>query len=97
MADISTSRPQTWLVVGASRGIGREFCRQLHVLGHQVIGTVRDPTAEIGEGNAGVVKLVCDISSEDSINVRKGELRQILHNLCQTLVRQLTSFNCRSS
>ncbi len=36
--------PQTWLIVGATRGIGLEFVTQLLVLGHTVIATARSPT-----------------------------------------------------
>ncbi len=35
--------PSTWLIVGASRGIGLEFVRQLLDEGHQVIAAVRNP------------------------------------------------------
>ncbi len=35
--------PQTWLIVGASRGIGLEFVSQLLALGHTVIATARAP------------------------------------------------------
>ncbi|KAH3025999.1 hypothetical protein KXW60_008738 [Aspergillus fumigatus] len=34
---------QTWLIVGASRGIGLEFVRQLLTSGHRVIATARGP------------------------------------------------------
>lgn len=34
----------TWLVTGASRGIGLEMARQLHARGDHVIATVRDPS-----------------------------------------------------
>ncbi|PVH82780.1 NAD(P)-binding protein [Cadophora sp. DSE1049] len=36
--------PQTWLIVGATRGIGLEFTTQLLSLGHTVIATARPPT-----------------------------------------------------
>ncbi|KAH7384937.1 short-chain dehydrogenase [Cadophora sp. MPI-SDFR-AT-0126] len=36
--------PQTWLIVGATRGIGLEFTSQLLSLGHTVIATARSPT-----------------------------------------------------
>jgi len=38
------SRPKTYLVIGASRGIGLEFTRQLLTQQHQVIAVVRDPS-----------------------------------------------------
>nr|OQO16632.1 hypothetical protein B0A51_14789 [Rachicladosporium sp. CCFEE 5018] len=34
---------KTWIIVGASRGIGREFVRQAHERGDRVIATVRKP------------------------------------------------------
>lgn len=37
-------RPRTYLIVGASRGIGLEFTKQLLQRGHQVIAVVRDPS-----------------------------------------------------
>jgi NAD(P)-dependent dehydrogenase (short-subunit alcohol dehydrogenase family) len=36
--------PQTWLIVGASRGIGLEFVSQLLARGHTVIATARAPS-----------------------------------------------------
>ncbi|RFU34694.1 hypothetical protein B7463_g1618, partial [Scytalidium lignicola] len=61
---------QTWLIVGASRGIGLELCRQLVARGHRVIGTVRNPEAPWNVGDASLQKarkLVCNVSSKDSI------------------------------
>ncbi|KAI6713237.1 hypothetical protein JHW43_004217 [Diplocarpon mali] len=47
MSSSSSSRPQTWLVVGASRGIGLEFTAQLLALGHTVIATARSPALSL--------------------------------------------------
>ena len=67
----------TWLVVGASRGIGLEFVRQLLASGQQVIATVRDPgkAAELwnlaGTAAMGALRfLLCDVASDDLSSVR---------------------------
>ena len=67
---------QTYLIVGASRGIGLEFVRQLRARGDQVIATVRDPAKASGlwalaaVAPRGACRLVlCDVSSEESVVV----------------------------
>jgi NAD(P)-dependent dehydrogenase (short-subunit alcohol dehydrogenase family) len=64
---------KTWLIVGASRGIGLEFVRQIAANGHRVIATVRNPNPDIdalSQSAPGQVKvLTCDVSREESINV----------------------------
>lgn len=64
---------KTWLIVGASRGIGLEFVRQIVALGHHVIATVRSPNSDIDalvQSAPGKVRvLTCDVSREESINV----------------------------
>jgi NAD(P)-dependent dehydrogenase (short-subunit alcohol dehydrogenase family) len=64
---------KTWLIVGASRGIGLEFVRQIVPNGHRVIATVRSPNSEIdalAQSSPEQVRvLTCDVSREESINV----------------------------
>jgi NAD(P)-dependent dehydrogenase (short-subunit alcohol dehydrogenase family) len=73
---------KTWLIVGASRGIGLEFVRQLLVKGERILATVRQPYAEHASGlwseaggDHGRCRMfVCDILSEDSITVNPTAL-----------------------
>ena len=70
------SRPKTWLVVGASRGIGHEFVRQLLTRGDDVYATVRGSIAKYDashwttDQSAKLTVLSCDMLSEDSVDVR---------------------------
>jgi hypothetical protein len=68
------SAPKTWLIVGASRVIGLEFVCQIVALGHRVIATVRSANTDIDalvQSAPGQVQiLTCDVSREESINVR---------------------------
>ncbi|MCJ1301240.1 hypothetical protein MMC08_004039 [Hypocenomyce scalaris] len=64
----------TWVIVGASRGIGLEFVRQLLARGDRVIATVRNPAkasqlwALAGEAGRGACSLLeCDVTAETSI------------------------------
>lgn len=70
---------KTWLIIGASRGIGLEFVRQL-LTGEErvkVFATVRDPNAthasglwhEAGADHGRCQMMIVDILSEQSINV----------------------------
>lgn len=65
--------PKTWLIIGASRGIGLEFVRQNVSLGHRVIATARSSSSAldaIHQNAADRVKvLTCDVSSSQSIDV----------------------------
>ncbi|QKX54517.1 uncharacterized protein TRUGW13939_01604 [Talaromyces rugulosus] len=75
--------PNTWLIIGASRGIGLEFVRHNVSLGHRVIATARGSSSALDtiRQNAPdrVKVLTCDVSSSDGINefieqfVRSGE------------------------
>ncbi|KAL5364938.1 putative short-chain dehydrogenase [Aspergillus floccosus] len=63
---------KTWLIIGASRGIGLEFARQVLAHGHRVIATVRSGSTALDTliqdaPNSGAV-LTCDVSSSEGIN-----------------------------
>lgn len=68
----------TWLILGASRGIGLEFVRQLLQRGERIIATVREPYAahasalwgQAGSDHGRCQMYTCDVLSEDSIIVR---------------------------
>ena len=67
----------TWLILGASRGIGLEFVRQLLAGDERIIATVRDPFAghasglwgQAGSDHGRCQMYNCDILSEQSIEV----------------------------
>ena len=70
------SAPAVWVVVGASRGIGLEWVRQLLARGDHVLATVRDVAKAsqlwtlAGSAVVGRCQLFeCDVASEASINV----------------------------
>ncbi len=60
----------TYLVTGASRGIGREFVNQLAARGDAVLATARDP----GTLPKGVESFALDVSSEGSIRALAAAL-----------------------
>jgi len=85
--------PQTWLIVGASRGIGLEFVTQLLEQGHSVIATARSsivsssPDAGVGAGHLralintpGGEKLTilqCDVSDDASIKAFAEQVKEL--------------------
>ena len=72
-----STTPSTWLIVGASRGLGLEFVRQLLARGDRVVATVRDAAkasklwALAGVAPLGACRLLlCDVAVEALISVR---------------------------
>jgi NAD(P)-dependent dehydrogenase (short-subunit alcohol dehydrogenase family) len=89
---------QTWLIIGASRGIGLEFTTQLLSLGHIVIATARAPATAppvTSTGNASklwsltgtanghnLTILECDVSNEESITAFTERVRKLGRKGC---------------
>ena len=68
--------PAMWLIVGATRGIGLEFVKQILHRGDHVIATARhvDQAGDLylimQQSNLGALQLIqCDISRDASIDV----------------------------
>lgn len=77
---------KTWLIVGASRGIGLEFVRQLLNRGHRVLATVRNANSnleKLAEETPERLQIFkCDVSSEESINVSPEFRFQVARKIC---------------
>ena len=79
-----TSEQKTWCIIGASRGIGLEFVRQLIAREDRILATVRDVAAvhasalwsQVGGDHGRCQMLICDVLSEQSINVYRTILLQ---------------------
>lgn len=67
------SELKTWIVVGASRGLGHEFVRQLLERGDNVVATVRKPSLDHATSlwpNQDRCQVYdCDMLSAESIDV----------------------------
>ena len=62
---------KTWVIVGASRGIGHEFVEQLLARGDRVIATVRGNTSTYWpEQKNQCTVLNCDVAVDKVVNVR---------------------------
>lgn len=71
---------KTCVVVGANRGIGLEFVRQLVARGNTVVATARKPNEaselqEMISGGADVQVTTLDITNEESISAWSSDLR----------------------
>ena len=60
---------KTWLITGASRGLGLEITKAVLAAGDKVIGTVRnDPEAFAAQlNNAGLVAILMDVTNETQV------------------------------
>ena len=66
-----TVAKKTWVIVGASRGIGHECVEQLLSKGDRVVATVRGNTSAYWPEQKDHCRVLnCDVSSEKSIDVR---------------------------
>lgn len=74
---------KTYLVTGANRGIGLEYCRQLKAQGHDVIAVCRSSSADLQNLNVQIetgVDLTSDQAVEKLVNKLNGRIIDVLIN-----------------
>ena len=64
----------TVLVTGASRGLGREFCRQYAAEGWRVLATMRDPDTATPLEHGDIARYRLDVGERDRIRALAREL-----------------------
>ena len=69
----------TYLITGANRGIGLEYCRQLKSRGDEVIAVCRNASQELKELDITIQEAI-DITSDESVTA----LAKTLNKYCYT-------------
>ena len=65
---------KSWVIVGASRGIGHEFVEQALARGDRVVATVRGDISTFWPEQKDQCQILnCDVSDERSIDVRTAK------------------------
>lgn len=75
---------ETWVIIGASRGIGLEFVKQLLETGHHVVAAVRNVSAAPNLFNLVASQKAedrciveqCDVSSDESVTVSRSSYKE---------------------
>jgi NAD(P)-dependent dehydrogenase (short-subunit alcohol dehydrogenase family) len=81
----------TWLITGASRGIGLELCRQLTQRGHAVIAVCREASAQLRALDCRVldrVEVTAEAALERLAHELAGQRIDVLVNNAGTLSRE---------
>jgi NAD(P)-dependent dehydrogenase (short-subunit alcohol dehydrogenase family) len=70
-APASSGPTKTWVIVGASRGIGHEFVEQLLARGDRVVATVRGNMSTFWPKQKDQCTVLnCDVAVDKVVNVR---------------------------
>lgn len=84
------SSSKTYVITGASRGIGLEFVKQLALKGNTIVATARNPTGSYGLSqlidNKNVFAVKMDISDKNSIKAAAEEISTIIPNGIDVLI-----------
>ena len=65
--------PRTVLITGGNRGIGKAIAEEFVALGHRVAVTVRS-----GEGPAGTLSVVADVTNPESLDAAFAQIEEKL-------------------